>query len=87
MKIQILSLDDLEALYVDGKLAASAHSLTAYDVAKAIVGEENVTSIEEWNFDKGFELTDDGIFMNDIQVTDDQGNFSEEWPFDEDIQD
>lgn len=43
MKAHFVETDDFNTLFLDGKLAIAEHSLVASDVAKLILGKENVT--------------------------------------------
>jgi len=84
MKIQFLTDgDNYEALYINGIQVLSGHTLQPDDVARAIVGDENVESVNLWDYDdEVYTFDGDGnSYVNGIRVWTNGKGFAENWPF------
>ena len=80
MKVQFFKDDDYETMYINGKQVLSGHRpLNAEDVAREILGGENVYATELWEVED--ELEADGTTWNGILLWEDGVGHPLEYPF------
>lgn len=79
MKVQFFKDDDYQTMYINGKQVLSGRRLYAEDVAREILGEENVHTTDLW--DIGDELEADGTTWNGILLWEDGVGHPLEYPF------
>ena len=79
MKVQFFKDDNYETMYINGKQVLSGHRLYAEDVAREILGEENVYTTDLWKIED--ELEADGTTWNGILLWEDGVGHPLEYPF------
>ena len=83
MKVQFIKDENYQTMYIDGKQSISGHTLYPEDVARAILGGENVYEVDlEIDFEDG-ELTvkDNGDILDGDITLWTNGGHPQEFPY------
>jgi hypothetical protein len=81
MKVQFFSDDNYQTMYINGKQVLSGHQLYPEDVAREILGGENVHSTTLWDIEDELEGENGDTTWNGILLWENGVGHPQEYPF------